>query len=48
MCVHDMFTMFKVILFIYSLFLVLSCRYYLRESKGSKRWLLYLEGEDEW
>ena len=25
---------------------VLTYRYYLRESKGSKRWLLFLEGEE--
>lgn len=26
--------------------MVFSRRYYIKESKGSKRWLLFLEGED--
>lgn len=27
--------------------LLFLCSYYIKESKGSKRWLLFLEGEDE-
>lgn len=35
-CVHDRLTVFSF-----------TCRYYIRESKSSKRWLLLLEGEQE-
>lgn len=27
--------------------LLVWCRFYIKESKGSKRWLLFLEGKDE-